>query len=829
MAHSQSPERFRNERSRDRAPPLRESEYGRLNSEGGDVWYGRRRSRSRSPSQFGRRRPPRSRSPPPDRNIDRYVPDPNRRDDRLPRDRDLYASVGSGFHQPRPGTIDRYVPNGSPAFTCQAALLDPHKLDHQVTFAYFSDWINQQPPSPASHRSPGGTAPTPLTKDEVKVKYDAYREEFNTRMAKVFVLQHMNEEWFKEKYLPGEREIVRRKIVAFRQSRYDGFVELLEEGKLDGIDREGVVIPHTNGKPDENKDVDNDDNGVIAGPGGQLIDETIYKPTLLIKTISPTVSRVQLEELASTIPDFHFISLSDPNPLKKFHRIAFIILKPDAPPVDGDTVELLNEKKIHSDTYGDFTCHVGIHTANKELKKKVLNEGMSTPENLRKEVGYLERIINKFEDEMNKLKEPTQLAGNGGEDDQMKDEFEDFEGHNEERRFGAWEKIKERVEIWGGRLREGRKEEEEEGEDSEEEKEDLEMIKKTIDLGVEYLRRVYNFCIYCVAEADSIHELTRKCPGGHTRRPTPTSDDYTPDTRTTNWIRVWYEKLDCFLSPATQDLKKLGGKPVQEAIDEELEKHVKMEDEGKYRCKVQNCTKLFKAENFWRKHIEKRHSDWLEKIELEASLVNAYATDPCRVHPPKVDYNGNTQQGNGGQFGDRRQFPVVSGGAGFIGGGAGLPPLPSAGMSFPCYPAGPLPFVPGPGGIPQDPRRLPIPPGALGAGIGPVRGHNRRDQPLGNLAPPGANSYRSAPYGDRRRRSPPRGGLPRDPDRDGRRLGDRDRDSGRGGPGGRPLPLRGGPPPPVLGEPEAAIQGRSLKSYNDLDATRDGKVEELDY
>lgn len=340
---------------------------------------------------------------------------------------------------------------------------------------------------------------------------------------------------------------------------------------------------------------------------------------------------------------------------------------------------------------------------------------------------------------------------------------------------------------------------------------------------------MYNFCIYCVAEADSIHELTRKCPGGHTRRPTPTSDDYTPDTRTTNWIRVWYEKLDCFLSPTTQDLKKLGGKPVEEAIDEELEKHVKMEDEGKYRCKVQNCTKLFKAENFWRKHIEKRHSDWLEKIELEASLVNAYATDPCRVHPPKVDYNGNTQQGNGGQFGDRRQFPVVSGGAGFIGGSAGQPPLPSAGMSFPFYPAGPLPFVPGPGGIPQDPRRLQIPPGAMNAGIGPVRGHNRRDQPLGNLAPPGANNYRSAPYGDRRRRSPPRGGPPRDLDRDGRRGGDRDRDSGRGGAGGRPLPLRGGPLPPVLGEPEAAVQGRSLKSYNDLDATRDGKVEELDY
>jgi len=60
-----------------------------------------------------------------------------------------------------------------------------------------------------------------------------------------------------------------------------------------------------------------------------------------------------------------------------------------------------------------------------------------------------------------------------------------------------------------------------------------------------------------------------------------------------------------------------------------------------------------------------------------------------------------------------------------------------------------------------------------------------------------------------------------------------DRDGGRGGNGGmggRPLLPRGGPPPPVPGEPEVAIQGRSLKSYNDLDATRDGiKIEELDY
>lgn len=193
------------------------------------------------------------------------------------------------------------------------------------------------------------------------------------------------------------------------------------------------------------------------------------------------MSRAQLEELASTIPNFHFVSLSDPNPLKKFHRIAFIILTPDAPAVDNDTVALLNEKKIHSETHGDFTCHVGIHTGNRELKKKVLNEGMSTADNLRKELKYLEDIVRKFEDEMNRYKdsEDGQMATDLDEDHHVEG-FDEYMGNTGSRlHYGIWDKIKERAEAWAGRMREGRREEEEEGEDSEEEKEDLDYVSFT--------------------------------------------------------------------------------------------------------------------------------------------------------------------------------------------------------------------------------------------------------------------------------------------------------------------------------------------------------------
>ena len=57
-------------------------------------------------------------------------------------------------------------------------------------------------------------------------------------------------------------------------------------------------------------------------------------------------------------------------------------------------------------------------------------------------------------------------------------------------------------------------------------KDDVELgslaeMKKLLDLCIEYFRRVYSFCFYCVAEGDSVHELQRKCYAGHFRRPPP--------------------------------------------------------------------------------------------------------------------------------------------------------------------------------------------------------------------------------------------------------------------------------------------------------------------
>jgi hypothetical protein len=191
--------------------------------------------------------------------------------------------------------------------------------------------------------------------------------------------------------------------------------------------------------------------------------------------------------------------------------------------------------------------------------------------------------------------------------------------------------------------------------------------KKKLDLLIEYLRRVYNFCFFCVFESDSVHELIRKCAGGHLRRPRaslttaakataratatgdlfpyrkqePSGDGENGEggspvqerkpmrlstknqqqlQRAFNWVKTYEEKLLQLLEPENVDIRKLGGKPLDEAIEDELSRYVKQEDESKWRCKVPECTKLFKGQHFWRKHTEKRHPEWLEKLQKDVSI-----------------------------------------------------------------------------------------------------------------------------------------------------------------------------------------------------------------
>ena len=50
-------------------------------------------------------------------------------------------------------------------------------------------------------------------------------------------------------------------------------------------------------------------------------------------------------------------------------------------------------------------------------------------------------------------------------------------------------------------------------------------------------------------------------------------------------------------------------------LEKELQKNLMREGEYSVRCRVQDCTKLFLGEVFWRKHVEKSHSQWYENMK----------------------------------------------------------------------------------------------------------------------------------------------------------------------------------------------------------------------
>ncbi|KIW07656.1 hypothetical protein, variant 2 [Verruconis gallopava] len=839
--------------------------YGRDDARGATDAY-RRRSPGADRYQRDRARR-RSRSPPA---IDRYQP--GGRDDKYrQRDEPRRRSPAAPQH------IDRYVPGQEVAPTIVSnPLPNPLTLDYQVGFTWFAEWwrvdnyIKEQKERQAGKRV--GIKGEKEIKEEkakerelIQAAYDAYKEKLQIQMARTFVQQHKGEEWFKERYDLSVREPFRQQLGEFRRTAYAKWVQDIESGVFDEFTLEGIYKGEANG---EGGVVEKEEGEAVAANevlgvgdllptrGGDLRDEATLQPTLLIKTIAPTVSRSKLEafckeHLGEGEAGFRWLSLSDPNPTKKYHRIGWVLLNPSSEPTnkeedrgdgrDGDeemeegavesegpsvslavakkALEEINGKTIKDEERGDFTCHVGIHEPPNAPRKKALWDLFSAPERIERDLQLAIQLTEKLDTEM----------GNG---------------------FAGVTKVVERVEDLQGKgwlqppvnagTTKPESDDDEEGAieddpaDDEVDDEELIVKKKTLDLLVEYLRRVHNFCLFCVFESDSVHELCRKCPGGHLRRPRasltssaklvakasaegkafpfkktsqgssdadgdspaeekkpafqPGSKTYQQLQKAFNWVKTYEDKLLQILDPESVDLRKIGGKPLDDGLEEELAKYVKQEDEAKFRCKVPDCTKLFKGQVFWRKHVEKRHEEFFNKIKSDVILVNNYVLDPAHIAPSRSDANSNGHfpLSNHGQAGTPRGFNLAN--APFS--------VPSNGNAPSAIQI--AQFMAQHGMAAQ----WAVPPGADGDHAGVRRtGAGRFNSRVAGPYDRNGKDQRSARWNSSGRLSPVRGKL----------MNPRFSDGGGAG-------------------PREAVQGRALKSYEDLDATTTGNgTAALDY
>ena len=647
----------------------------------------------------GRRR---SRSPVP---IDRYQP--SRRDDGQNRN-DSYRRRSP---PPNPARIDRYIPGQEPTAPVVNILKHPMEWESQVGFSYFAEWWRKEKEvkeererqKTGQRRPPTGLKGEREAREErdqeraeIQKDYDEYKEKCQAASAKEFVNAHKTEPWFKERYDFEIREQIRQRLFELRREIYTKWQGDLETGTFDEFTQEGIYKSDSDGQGGviEKEEGETAAAAEVLGvgdlvpcKGGDIRNDAIDEPALLIKTIAPHVSREDVEKMAKRClgegpGGFRWLSLSDANPSKKFHRIGWIILNPgefeagkpqeeinngeedgEAPEENGNNstsvenaLNAVNGQLIGEEGKNQFTVHVGIHSPTAANRKKALWDLFSAPERIWRDLQFARRIAEKFENEIG------QEHVNGCHRIEERVEELKNSGMLHQTNLATNVKPDDNAEA---DMEEG--EEAEDGEDEEKDDEELLANKKKLDLIVEYLRRVFNFCLYCVFESDSVHELTRKCSGGHLRRPRaslttaakdvakasanaeefplkkadasqdPGENSESPAVekrpvfqrnnlahqqlqRGFNWVRTYEEKIFQVVQPETVNLKKLGGQPLEEALNAELEKHVKQEDEMKWRCKVPCepvCAKLFKGYTFWKKHVEKRHQEWYEGITKE--------------------------------------------------------------------------------------------------------------------------------------------------------------------------------------------------------------------
>jgi hypothetical protein len=147
------------------------------------------------------------------------------------------------------------------------------------------------------------------------------------------------------------------------------------------------------------------------------------------------------------------------------------------------------------------------------------------------------------------------------------------------------------------------------------------VTKKQLDIWILYLHFVHFFDYYTAIESLS--------PEDHSRRGAlPMRYSYSPDsklsyqlTRAQQWIDQRVTKKSTFTKDPELEIEK------------RLSIYIRKETEGKFRCT--ECQKLFRGEDFVRKHCRSKHEYLIDEVPLETQFFNNWAMDMNKIEIKK--------------------------------------------------------------------------------------------------------------------------------------------------------------------------------------------------
>ncbi|KAL9558617.1 hypothetical protein MBANPS3_000826 [Mucor bainieri] len=534
------------------------------------------------------------------------------------------------------GSVDRFTP------------VDPAQLDYMVPFKHFFEFTRR-------------TSTRRIDDDDMQKRFAQYKEKFAARLLAQFFAANKDKEWFQDKYHPTI-SLPRLDDIKVRRRRYlKEFLDELERGDYDKVnyDKDGSTTTTTQQNSNNNSNSNNDDDEpadaatttATDANNNNNDDDAEYETRLVIKTVPPTIAREKIMEMCNKIEGFDYLSLSEPGPNKKFHRIGWINFKQGT---DMKKVfALMDNQKVD-----DFVFHLAMNRKNTTQTRspRIAPEVTNTTERLQKDLEQAKEVALALE---SLLGEDTQEGLKAVE---MRAQKVIAEHKPSDEAKGTTAAAATAATAAAGGSEDGKVEEEEEAEEEEEEEESADRwnLKKSLDMIIAYLRRVHMYCYYCALECDSAEELSRKCCEPHCRTTTKAaaaaaaaaaaSTDEAVDpklaAKAERGIAQWVKNLDQKISlkihtPDDRELKRLGGRVLQTEIDDYVKAHVLKEHESKYKCQVGECSKAFKGFDYVEKHILSKHPEEIERIKSEVEYYNNYVCDPNHIIPSTVNHNNN--------------------------------------------------------------------------------------------------------------------------------------------------------------------------------------------
>jgi len=148
-----------------------------------------------------------------------------------------------------------------------------------------------------------------------------------------------------------------------------------------------------------------------------------------------------------------------------------------------------------------------------------------------------------------------------------------------------------------------------------------------------YLRSVHFVCYYCGEEFDDEDDIRRRCGTVHIRgRAKPESVDAPTKEKALTWSQILDDRIKNIVQTRQNPDVYTGKVLAEQALDEYYKEQVKKLEDEKYRCAV--CNKLFRGDEFVRKHIVLKHVDSLNEAKqkgLEEQFFLNYWNDPRHI------------------------------------------------------------------------------------------------------------------------------------------------------------------------------------------------------